>query len=66
MKTMSNKQAAPEVISFRNGDMPATIVTNGQSIRTYTSDEVKVHRELKSAIAHLESKGYSIMMDEWI
>lgn len=51
---------------FRNGDMPATIVTNGESVRTYTSDEVKVHRELHTAIAHLESMGYSIMMDEWI
>lgn len=66
MKTMYSNQTAPEVITFRNGDVPATIVTNGESIRTYTSDEVKGHRKLNSAIAHLEYKGYSIMMDEWL
>lgn len=48
------------VILFRQGDQVATIVTDGQAVRSYTTQQCRSHRTLHKAVAHLECKGYRI------
>lgn len=54
-----------EVLTFRAGDSLATIVTDGQSVRTYEWEHTAEHASLSRAIAYLEGKGYSIETDNF-
>lgn len=54
-----------EVISFKRGDNLATVATNGQRHVTQEFELVKEHGSLRGAISYLESKGYSILPDNF-
>lgn len=74
---MQHINQVTEVLTFRRGDNIATVVTNGVRHKTYAFEEYNVyarhktrewveideHARLSQAIAHLESKGYSIDME---
>lgn len=49
-----------EVLTFRNGDNTATVVTDGSRHKTYEWELSREHASLTRAIAYLEAKGYSI------
>lgn len=62
------KQAAKQevaVLGFVRKDIQATVVTDGTNVRSYEQSGCKSHRTLGRAIAYLESRGYSILMDSW-
>lgn len=52
-----------EILRFRDGDKLATVVTDGQHIRTYEPDRCEQHDSLYKAIGFLESRNYNIIMD---
>ena len=60
---MSKTENKVEVLSFRNGDKLATIVTDGNVHRSFEWEQSKGHSTLKRAISYLESRGYEIMID---
>ena len=62
---MENKFKKVEVLKFRNGDNVATIATNGIMHVTKEYELLKEHRTLHHAIGYLESKGFSISIDEF-
>lgn len=64
---MSQEQAVSpiETLTFRKGDKQAFVVTDGLHYATYERDERKWHRKLSTAIAYLESRGYTIIVDLW-
>lgn len=55
-----------EVLQFRHRDgRQATVVTNGNQVRTYEPTRCLKHHKLSSAIAHLEACGYEIEIDNF-
>lgn len=54
-----------EVLIFRKGDRQATVCTDGLHYATYDSRGRKWHKSLTAAIAHLEGRGYKIIVDLW-
>lgn len=54
-----------EVLTFRMGDRQATVCTDGLHYATYETCGRKWHKSLTTAIAHLEGKGYKILVDLW-
>lgn len=54
-----------EVLTFRNGDQIATIVTDGKVHQTYEFENVKRHGSLNMAISYLEARGYVIETDSF-
>lgn len=55
-----------ESLHFRHRDgRQATVVTNGNQVRTYEPTRCLKHRKLSSAIAHLEAVGYVIEIDNF-
>lgn len=67
MKQTTATAAAHEVavLGFIRKDVQATVVTDGQIVRSYEASGCKSHRTLGRAIAYLESRGYNILMDSW-
>lgn len=55
-----------EVLSFMNGSVPATIVTDGERHKSFEYEASKDHASLTRAIAYLEAKGYIIVTDAFI
>lgn len=55
-----------EVITFRDGDRVASLVTDGTRTKTYESDCCREHTTTLKAIAYLESQGYHVQTDEFI
>ena len=62
---MSNSNHPTEVLSFRRGDNLATIATDGQRNVSQEFELVKEHSTLTAAISYLESKGFSILTDNF-
>lgn len=61
---MKNQASRPtEVISFLRGDNVATVVTDGQTHKTYEVELCMSHATVAKAISYLEAKGYRIEMD---
>ncbi len=54
-----------EVLTFRNGDRFATVVTDGRTVKTYEWESNKQHACLSKAIAYLEARGYEIEVDQF-
>lgn len=54
-----------ETLTFTKPGMTATIVTDGQNVRSYEPTACKSHETLKKAIAYIESRGYLIVMDQF-
>lgn len=52
-----------EVLTFRNADHFATVVTDGARTKSFEVFDSHDHPSLQSAIAHLEAKGYSIITE---
>lgn len=71
MKTVnSNSQTARQshpvaVLAFRKGTEIATVVTDGSVTKTFRNVENKSHQSLTNAIGYLESRGYTLDMEEW-
>lgn len=64
MKQISSNQELA-VLGFIRKDIQATVVTDGQNVRSFEASGCKSHRTLGRAIAYLESRGYSILMEDW-
>lgn len=63
---MTVSRTPTESLHFRRQDgRQATVVTNGKQVRTYEPNRCLKHRKLSSAIAHLESAGYEIEIDNF-
>lgn len=62
---MSNSNHPTEVLSFRRGDNLATIATDGRRNVSQEFELVKEHSTLTAAISYLESKGFSILTDNF-
>lgn len=62
---MSNSNHPTEVLSFRRGDNLATIATDGRRNVSQEFELVKEHSSLTAAISYLESKGFSILTDNF-
>lgn len=60
---MNTKIDDIEILRFRRNDDIATVVTDGQHIRTYEPDRCEQHDSLYKAIGHLEARNYTIIMD---
>lgn len=58
----TNEQSI-EVLTFMRGDETATVATNGALHAVYTRTYTRKYTTLHAAIAHLESRGYSIRTD---
>ena len=67
MKKKETKTTSGElaVLGFIRRDVQATVVTDGQIVRSYETSGCKSHRTLSRAIAYLEARGYNIMMEAW-
>lgn len=63
MKQTAKQELA--VLGFVRKDIQATVVTDGQNVRSYEQSGCKSHRSLGRAIAYLESRGYNILMEDW-
>lgn len=63
MKQTAKQEVA--VLGFIRKDIQATVVTDGQIVRSYETSGCKSHRSLSRAIAYLESRGYNIQMEAW-
>lgn len=53
------------VLAFRKGTEIATVVTDGNVTKTFRNVENKSHQSLTNAIGYLESRGYTLDMEEW-
>lgn len=62
---MTNEPHPTEVLSFRNGDHLATVVTDGSTHKTYEFENCRSHGSLNMAISYLESMGYQIDMESF-
>ena len=62
---MSSSNHPTEVLSFRRGDNLATIATDGRRNVSQEFELVKDHSTLTAAISYLESKGFSILTDNF-
>lgn len=51
-----------ETLLFGRGLETATAVTDGQTVKSYTSDDCRTFGSLGAAIGHLEALGYSIII----
>lgn len=51
-----------EVLEFTRGADIATVVTNGTRVNCYEPDAYGTYPTLIKAIAHLEGKGWSILI----
>lgn len=67
MKNKETKTTSQElaVLGFIRRDVQATVVTDGQIVRSYEASGCKSHRTLSRAIAYLEARGYNILMESW-
>lgn len=54
-----------EVLTFRNGAIVATVVTNGERHQSYEPGRVTRHPSLGRAISYLEARGYSIEVESF-
>lgn len=54
-----------EVLTFRNGDRLATVVTDGRTVKTYEWESSMQHASLNKAIAYLEARGYTIEVEQF-
>lgn len=63
MSTTKKTTRAIEVLAFQRGLQQATIVTDGDETRSFTQEACKCHKNLNSAISHLEAQGYRIISD---
>jgi len=54
-----------EVLTFRNGDRLATVVTDGRTVKTYEWESNRQHASLSKAIAYLEARGYSVEVEQF-
>ena len=57
---MSKNDHLVEVLSFVNGDITATIATDGKRHVSQIIAQAKEHRTLSAAISYLEAQGFSI------
>lgn len=60
---MKNETHPIEILSFRNRDNLATIITDGTRNVSQEFELCKEHATLSKAISYLEAKGYGILMD---
>lgn len=52
-----------EVLTFMKGDALATVVTDGHRYHSYENrNGRRIHKSLGAAIAHLEYRGYEIVI----
>lgn len=63
MKRQLDHNHPIEVIGFVKGWQQATVVTDGAHTRSFVQGACTPHSDVKSAIAHLEAKGYHIIPD---
>lgn len=62
-----NQKPVPvEVLGFQKNGQSAAVVTDGIRTRSFELYDSHEHGSLNQAIAYLESRGYSIIMDEWV
>lgn len=54
-----------EVIMFLKGGEVATIVSNGEVTRVYTSEGARPVSSIGRGVSFLESRGYSVCVDMW-
>lgn len=54
-----------EVLTFRHGDLVATIATNGSRHVTQVGNIAQEHLSLNAAICHLECRGYAIVTNQF-
>lgn len=53
-----------EVLTFMKGDEQATVVTDGHRYHSYENrNGRRIHKSLGAAIAHLEYRGYQILIN---
>lgn len=62
-KETKNTSRELAVLGFLRQDDQATVVTDGEHVRSYEPSGCKSHRSLSRAIAYLESLGYNIEME---
>lgn len=63
MNTTKKTTRTIEVLAFQRGLQQATIVTDGEETRCFTREACSCHKNLNSAISHLEAQGYHIVTD---
>lgn len=63
MRTTKKTTKTIEVLAFQRGLQQATIVTDGEETRSFTCQACSRHKNLNSAISHLEAQGYRIIPD---
>lgn len=52
-----------EIINLTRGDELAQVITSESMTRSFVGNKVKRHSSVKKALAHLESKGFTINND---
>lgn len=62
---MKQNGTQTEVLTFQKGRQVATVVTDGLHFATYMENGRQWHRSMSGAVAHLESKGFKIIVDVW-
>ena len=62
---MNNKEMQVEVLTFRKGDLVATIATNGVRHVSQVGDRCVEHGTLKKGIAYLCSRGYMLSVEDF-
>lgn len=62
---MNNKEMQVEVLTFKKGDLVATIATNGVRHVLQVGDMCVEHGTLKKAIAYLCSRGYVLSIEDF-
>lgn len=63
---MSKYTKPVEVLTFQGAGHYATIVTDGEQTRSFEWQCEKSHDSLKHAIGYLESRGYTIITDNFV
>lgn len=62
---MDNKEKQVEVLTFRKGDLVATIATNGVRHVSQVGETCAEHGTLKRGIAYLCSRGYMLSVEDF-
>lgn len=62
---MNNEEYQVEVLTFRRGDLVATIATNGERHVTQVGEVCVEHGTLRNGIAYLCSRGYVLSADDF-
>lgn len=63
---MANDRQEVAALTFKKGEERATVVTTGKLWIVYIDGQTRmIYLTQARAIAHLESLGYTICMDEW-